>query len=156
LSVVAAGLLLGHRGPGHAMSERTERYVFGLWNVLDEILNSVLFLLIGLQLTQIKFEKNSIVFALCAIPIVLVARLFSVAAPLVVAPRSAGLMLRNAPFLTWAGVRGGISVALALSIPGSTHQPMILTATYAVVLFSILVQGATLPALARRTVGKSA
>jgi CPA1 family monovalent cation:H+ antiporter len=132
------------------MSERTQRYVFGLWEVLDEVLNAVLFLLLGLQLTQLDFQRVSIVLSLCAIPIVLLARLISVGAPVIVLPKSPNLSLGNVPFLTWAGVRGGISVALALSIPQSPAQPTILAATYAVVLFSILVQGSTLKPLARR------
>ena len=150
LSVVAAGLLLGHRGPADAMSERTQRYVFGLWEVLDEVLNAVLFLLLGLQLTQLDFQRVSIVLSVCAIPIVLLARLISVGAPVLVLPKSPNLSLGNVPFLTWAGVRGGISVALALSIPQAPAQPTILAATYAVVLFSILVQGSSLKPLARR------
>jgi CPA1 family monovalent cation:H+ antiporter len=150
LSVVAAGLLLGHRGPADAMSERTQRYVFGVWDVLDEILNAVLFLLLGLQLTQIAFEKSALALALCAVPIVLIARFISVVAPIGIMPKRLRTSLSSVPFLTWAGVRGGISVALALSIPSASAQPAILAATYAVVLFSILVQGSTLAPLARR------
>jgi CPA1 family monovalent cation:H+ antiporter len=150
LSVVAAGLLLGHRGPEDAMSERTQRYVFGVWDVLDEVLNAVLFLLLGLQLTQVAFEQGAIILAVCTIPIVLFARLVSVAAPILFMPASSKMAMRNVPFLTWAGVRGGISVALALSIPAAPAQPAILAATYAVVLFSILVQGSTLKPLARK------
>jgi monovalent cation:H+ antiporter, CPA1 family len=150
LSVVAAGLLLGHRGPADGMSERTQRHVFGLWEILDEVLNAVLFLLLGLQLTQLDFQRVSIVLSVCAIPIVLLARLISVGAPVLVLPKSPNLSISNVPFLTWAGVRGGISVALALSIPQAAAQSTILAATYAVVLFSILVQGSTLKLLARR------
>jgi CPA1 family monovalent cation:H+ antiporter len=150
LSVVAAGLLLGHQGPADAMSERTQRYVFGVWDVLDEILNAVLFLLLGLQLTQIEFDKNAFALALCAIPIVLLARFISVVAPIGIMPKRLRTSLSSVPFLTWAGVRGGISVALALSIPAASEQPAILAATYAVVLFSILVQGSTLAPLARK------
>ena len=68
LSVVAAGLLLGHRGPEDAMSERTQRYVFGFWDVLDEVLNAVLFLLLGLQLTQVAFEQGAIVLSVAPFP----------------------------------------------------------------------------------------
>lgn len=153
LSVVAAGLLLGHRGPADAMSERTQRYVFGVWNVLDEMLNSILFLLLGLQLTRVAFSAGALTLAVGAIPIVLLARLLSLAAPILVTPRLAKSAARNVPFLTWAGVRGGVSVALALSIPASDAQPIILSATYAVVLFSILVQGSTLKRVAQRLLG---
>jgi monovalent cation:H+ antiporter, CPA1 family len=151
LAMVAAGLLIGDRGPRYAMSNRTQTYLFGLWTVIDEVLNSVLFLLIGLEVLVLSLERASLTLALAAIPIVLVARLLAVAAPLPLFIRSGILSLRNVPFLTWAGVRGGISVALALSLPASEARLAILSATYGVVLFSIVVQGLTLGWVARRT-----
>jgi CPA1 family monovalent cation:H+ antiporter len=153
LSVVAAGLLIGDRGPRYAMSDRTQTYLFGLWTLIDEILNSVLFLLIGLEVLVLRFERLALVLAGAAIPVVLFGRLLAVAGPLVVFGWSKLMSVRNVPFLTWAGVRGGISVALALSVPESPAKPAILAATYAVVLFSIIVQGSTLGIVARRTVG---
>ena len=152
LSVVAAGLLIGDRGPRYAMSERTQTYVFSLWTLIDEILNSVLFLLIGLEVLVLRFKPWVLIAAAAAIPIVLVARLFAVALPPLVFAWSKLMSVRNAPFITWAGVRGGISVALALSIPESEAKPAILAATYAVVLFSIIVQGSTLGLVARKTI----
>lgn len=152
LSVVAAGLLIGDRGPRYAMSERTKTYVFGLWTLIDEILNSVLFLLIGLEVLVLRFERQALLVAVAAIPIVLAARLFAVALPPLMFAWSNLMSVRNVPFMTWAGVRGGISVALALSVPDSTAQPAILAATYAAVLFSIIVQGSTLGVVARRTI----
>jgi CPA1 family monovalent cation:H+ antiporter len=151
LSMVAAGLLIGDRGPRYAMSDRTQTYLFGLWTLIDEILNSVLFLLIGLEVLVLRFENVSFVLALAAIPIVLVGRLVAVSAPLLMFSWSATMSFRNVPFLTWAGVRGGISVALALSIPNSPARSAILSATYGVVLFSIVVQGLTLGWVAKRT-----
>ena len=153
LSVVAAGLLIGDRGPRYAMSDRTQTYLFALWTLIDEILNSVLFLLIGLEVLVLRFERLALVLAGAAIPVVLLGRLLAVAGPLVVFGWSKLMSVRNVPFLTWAGVRGGISVALALSVPESPAKPAILAATYAVVLFSIIVQGSTLGIVARRTVG---
>jgi Na+:H+ antiporter len=155
LAVVAAGLLFGERAPRDAMSERTEGYVTALWTVIDEVLNSVLFLLIGLEIVVLPFVAAAIRLALCAIPIVLIARFIAVSPPLLWPAWRSKLSVRNVPFLTWAGVRGGISVALALSLPESPHRTSILMATYAVVLFSILMQGSTLPAFARLTLQKT-
>jgi CPA1 family monovalent cation:H+ antiporter len=152
LAVVAAGLLIGDRGPRYAMSEQTQRYVFGLWTLIDEILNSVLFLLIGLEVLVLRFEPAAMLVAAAAIPIVLAGRLVAVALPPVLLGWSGIMSIHNVPFLTWAGVRGGISVALALSVPDSAAKSSILAATYAVVLFSIIIQGSTLGIVARRTV----
>jgi Na+:H+ antiporter len=152
LSMVAAGLLIGDRGPRYAMSERTQTYVFGLWTLIDEILNSVLFLLIGLEVLVLRFEPSALFVAAAAIPIVLAARLLAVALPPLLFLWTDLMSVYNVPFMTWAGVRGGISVALALSVPDSDAKPAILAATYCVVLFSIIVQGATLGLVARRTI----
>lgn len=151
LAMVAAGLLIGDKGPKFAMSDKTKTYLFGLWTVIDEILNAVLFLLIGLQVIVLRVETFSLALALLAIPIVLLARLLAVAAPLPAFIGSSLLSTRNVPFLTWAGVRGGISVALALSVPDSPDKPTILAVTYAVVLFSIIIQGSSLGYVARKT-----
>jgi CPA1 family monovalent cation:H+ antiporter len=156
LSVVAAGLLIGDRGPRYAMSDRTQTYVFALWTLIDEILNSVLFLLIGLEVLVLRFESSALLVAAAAIPIALLARVLAVAAPPIVLPWSKLMSVDNVPFLTWAGVRGGISVALALSVPDSPAKPAILAATYAVVLFSIIVQGSTLGIVARWTISPEA
>lgn len=152
LSMVAAGLLIGDRGPRYAMSEKTQTYLFGLWTLIDEILNSVLFLLIGLEVLVLRFEPWAFLAAAAAIPIVLGSRLFAVALPPLLFFRTNLMSVYNVPFMTWAGVRGGISVALALSLPDSAAKPAILAATYAVVLFSIIIQGSTLGIVARRTI----
>ena len=151
LAFVAAGLLIGERAPRYAMSENTRTYVSALWTLIDEVLNSVLFLLIGLEVLVLRFQVSGLALAACAVPIVLVARLIAVSAPVLLFRWGGSLSLGNVPFLTWAGVRGGISVALALSMPESEAKPAILAATYAVVLFTIIVQGSTLGFLARRT-----
>jgi CPA1 family monovalent cation:H+ antiporter len=153
LSMVAAGLLIGDRGPRYAMSERTQRYVFALWTVIDEILNSVLFLLIGLETLILRADLGTLLLATTAIPIVLFARFVSVGVQPLLFAWTRLLSWTNAPFLTWAGVRGGISVALALSLPDNSSKPPILAATYAVVLFSIIVQGSTLGLVTKKTVG---
>lgn len=152
LAVVAAGLLIGHRGPRDAMSDRTQTYVFGLWTLIDEILNSVLFLLIGLEVLILQFDKDALLIGAVAVPIVTAARFVAVGTPALIAWSSQLMTTRNVPFLTWAGVRGGISVALALSVPDGPAKPTILAATFAVVLFSVIVQGSTLGFVARRTI----
>lgn len=152
LAVVAAGLLIGYHGPRVAMSDRTQTYLFGLWTLIDEILNSVLFLLIGLEVLVLQFDRMAMVMAAIAIPIVLLARLIAVWFPALVFTFSSLISYRNVPFLTWAGIRGGISVALALALPESPARTAILASTYCVVLFSIIVQGSTLGFIARKTV----
>jgi CPA1 family monovalent cation:H+ antiporter len=152
LAVVSAGLLIGERAPRYAMSERTRTYVSALWTLIDEVLNSVLFLLIGLEVLVLRFEPSALGLAFAAVPIVLVARIISVSAPLIAFRWSDKLSARNVPFLTWAGLRGGISVALALALPDDPSKSAILAATYAVVLFTIVVQGSTLGIVARGTV----
>jgi CPA1 family monovalent cation:H+ antiporter len=151
LAVVAAGLLVGHRAPKDAMTDTTRRYVTTLWTLIDEILNSVLFLLIGLEVLVLTFAPGTLAIALAAIPIVLLARLIAVSAPILLFPWSKRLSMRNVPFLTWAGGRGGIAVALALALPNDPAKPVILAATYAVVLFTLIVQGSTVGLVAKRT-----
>lgn len=153
LSVVAAGLVIGSKGREDAMSKRTETYVSALWTLIDEILNAILFLLIGLEVLVVRFQTVALILAVISLPVVLGARFIAVSIPLLL-PWSNRLSARNVPFLTWAGVRGGISVALALSLPNDAAKPIILAATYAVVLFTIIVQGSTLGLVARATLTK--
>ncbi len=155
IAVVVAGLLIGNHGARFAMSAKTRQHVYNFWELTDEILNSVLFLLIGLEVMIITFNPNAAGLALLAIPIVLLARLIAIAIPI-------GLLRFKEQFtdgairiLTWAGLRGGISVALALSLPEVAYKPLILTATYAVVVFSILVQGLTVERLVRGIVDEA-
>jgi CPA1 family monovalent cation:H+ antiporter len=154
IAVVVAGVLIGNRGTMDAMSEITQRYVFGFWTLVDDILNAVLFLLIGLEILLIGFEPIFIWIALITIPLVLMARLVAVALPVTVLERWQHFVRGTIPVLTWGGIRGGISVALALSLPDSPARPYILAATYAVVLFSVIIQGLTLEGVVRRNAGK--
>ena len=151
LAVVAAGLVIADRAPRDAMSDQTQMYVSALWTLVDEVLNAVLFLLIGLEVAVLQFQPAALALGAMAVPIVLVARLIAVAAPLLMFRWGGKLSIRNVSFLTWAGVRGGISVALALSLPDDPYKSTILAATYAVVLFTIIVQGSTLSFVARAT-----
>ena len=152
IAMVVAGLLIGNQGARFAMSEKTRTAIFQFWALTDEILNSVLFLLIGLEVLVVASHWQYIGIALFAIPVVLAARLTSVALPI-------GLLSLREKFtegaitiLTWGGLRGGISVALALSLPNNEYKPIILITTYAVVVFSIIAQGLTMQNLVKRTI----
>ncbi len=150
IAVVVTGVITGNRGAHYAMSETTRTHLFDFWSLIDEILNSVLFLLIGLEVLVVRFDVSLLPLAIAAVPIVFVARLAAVAIPVTILSAKQRFVKGTIPILTWGGVRGGISVALALSIPFVVERPQILAATYAVVLFTIIVQGLTLPAVVRR------
>jgi CPA1 family monovalent cation:H+ antiporter len=152
IAVVVAGLLIGNRGPHDALSDETQRYLFGFWTLIDEVLNSVLFLLIGLEVLVLRLDPSFGWLATSAVPLVLCARLFAVSVSVLALRTSHSFVRGTIPVLTWGGLRGGISVALALSIPEVAEKSVILAATYAVVLFTIIVQGLSLRALVERVV----
>ena len=152
IAVVIAGLMIGNKGAAEAMSEHTKDYLFGFWEMIDEILNSVLFLLIGLELLVLGLVPQYAFAGLIAIPLVLVARLCAVSAPMKIIGTFKNFTKGAIPVLTWGGVRGGISVALALSLPDNEYKPLILTATYCVVVFSIIVQGLTVKKVVEKAV----
>ena len=149
VAMAVAGLIMGNQGVQYAMSDGAKDYLVKFWEVIDEILNSVLFLLIGLEAIAVWHESRIMIVAVATIPIVLLARLVSVGAPLFALSRIHNLGRGTLPILWWGGLRGGISIALALSIPQGPYQEMILASTYAVVFFSVLVQGSTIGRLAR-------
>ncbi len=152
IAMVVAGLLIGNRGPRYAMSDVTQRYLFGFWTLIDEMLNSLLFLLIGLEVLVLRFDATFAWVAVLCIPLVLVARYFAVAAPLLALRTRLEFVPGTIPVLVWGGLRGGISIALALSIPEVAEKSLILAATYTVVVFTIVVQGLSLQRLVRRVV----
>jgi len=154
IAVVVAGLLMGSRGKADAMSETTRRYLYAFWTLIDELLNSVLFLLIGLEVLVLSFALNNMWLAAAVIPIALVARFAAVALPTLALTPFTSFVRGTIPVLTWGGVRGGISIALALSIPDIPERSMILAATYSVAVFTIVVQGLTLSRLVRRYAGR--
>jgi CPA1 family monovalent cation:H+ antiporter len=152
IAVVVAGVLIGNRGLHDAMSDQTERYLFGFWTLVDEILNSVLFLLIGLEVLVLRLDPSFGWLVVVAIPLVLCARLFAVAIPVLALSANYSFTRGTIPVLTWGGLRGGISIALALSIPEGPEKSVILAATYALVLFTVVVQGLSLRAVVERVV----
>jgi len=152
IAVVVAGLMIGNKGASVAMSDHTKEYLFGFWEMIDEILNSVLFLLIGLELLVLGLVPQYAWAGLIAIPLVLLARLCAVFVPMKVIGTFKNFTKGAIPVLTWGGVRGGISVALALSLPDNEYKPLILTATYCVVVFSIIVQGLTVKTVVQKSV----
>jgi CPA1 family monovalent cation:H+ antiporter len=152
IAVVVAGLVIGERGPTHAMSETTQRYLFGFWALVDELLNAVLFLLIGLEILVIDWDLRYSWLAILVIPLALAARFISIGIPFAILRVFVRFIKGSIPVLVWGGVRGGISIALALSLPYGTERPIVLTATYAVVLFTVLVQGMTMRRVIRLTV----
>jgi CPA1 family monovalent cation:H+ antiporter len=152
IAVVVAGLLIGNQGARLAMSDKTARHVFQFWELSDEILNSILFLLIGLEVLVITPNIEFAWFAAAAIPIVLAARWISVSVPITLLAVRQQFTPGAKQVLTWGGLRGGISVALALSLPTVAYKPPILAATYAVVVFSIVVQGLTMKPLVRAVI----
>jgi CPA1 family monovalent cation:H+ antiporter len=144
IAVVVAGLLIGNPGRRFAMSDRTREHVDAFWSMVDYMLNAVLFLLIALQVFGVPAGSTAVLVGLAAIPIALIARVVSVTLPVLAMWRSGQFIRGIIPILTWSGLRGGISVAMALSLPRFPGRDYLLAATYAVVVFSILVQGLTM------------
>jgi CPA1 family monovalent cation:H+ antiporter len=151
IAVVVAGLFVGNSGREFAMSETTREHVDTFWELVDEILNVVLFLLIGLELLVLPIEREWLVAGVLAIPIVLSARWVSIAG--IIGPLSwmTAQSKGSISVLTWGGLRGAISVAMALSLPANDSRSLVLTLTYFVVVFSILVQGLTVGRVIRMT-----
>lgn len=150
IAVVVAGILIGNRGAQDAMSDLTQRYVFGFWQLVDEILNSVLFLLIGLEVLVVSFDLGYVWLSIASIPLVLLARFLAVATPVFALQTRQKFASGTIAVLTWGGLRGGISIALALSLPEVPEKPVLLAATYAVVVFTIVVQGLSLRSVVSR------
>ncbi len=150
IAVVTSGLLIGNRGRTFAMSDQVADYLEKFWELLDEILNAVLFLLIGVEILVLTFHRSHVLAGLIMIVIVLLARLISVAVPISLLRMKREFSPGVVRILTWAGLRGGISVALVLSLPPIEEKPLLLICTYIVVLFSILVQGMTIKKVLRK------
>jgi CPA1 family monovalent cation:H+ antiporter len=151
LAMVAAGLVIGHEKiRARAMSEETEKYVDMFWELLDMLLNTVLFVLIGMEILLLSYENSYLLIGILAIPIVLLGRYLSLILPIRFFRKRLDFVPNTQLVMTWGGLRGGISIALALGLADSIQRDMLVFITYVVVVFSILVQGLTLEKLVRK------
>lgn len=152
ISVVIAGIFIGNRGAPRAMSDQTRTYFFGFWRLTDYMLNGILFTLLGLEVLILHLRLDIVLNGLLAIPIVLCVRYLSVRIATVLLGSWLEFGKGTSVILTWSAIRGAISAALALALPQSDARPYILAGTYAVIVFSIIVQTLTLPPLVRKMV----
>ncbi len=150
LAMVAAGIIVGNPGKENAMSHATAEYIDKFWELIDEFLNAILFVFIGLQLLIVKFDTIYIICGCVSIVVVLIARFISVFLPVQLIRSKEKITKRTVLLLTWGGLRGGISIALALSLQSTMQKDLWVTLTYFVVAFSILVQGLTIGKLASK------
>ena len=151
IAVVVAGLLIGNKGRKFAMSEKTRLHLDNFWELIDEILNAILFVLIGLEVLVLSFEIQYLWAGLIMIPVTLLARFISVGTPVAIMKLRTTFTPRIIRILTWGGLRGGISIALVLTLPASEYREVLLVVTYIIVIFSIIVQGLTVERLIKKT-----
>lgn len=157
--MVVTGLIVGNDGRENAMSDTTRQHVDLFWELIDEILNAILFVLVGLRVVTIRFPVSNVMAVLAgvgAVAVTLLARWLTVGLPTIALGKRMRLPAGSAAILTWGGFAGGISIALALAVPPGRHQQTILALTYCVVAFSILVQGRSFGSLAKRWLGARA
>jgi len=150
LAVVVAGIFLGNKAPVIAWSETTHTYVEKFWELIDVLLNAVLFVLIGLELLVISTNGMYLLYGLIAIPMALLARYVALAGPIALFKNKLDFIPKTNLIMTWGGIRGGISIALALSLAPQMHRELFLTITYVIVVFSIIVQGLSIGPLVKR------
>lgn len=150
LAMVVAGLFIGNKGALEAMSEETNDYIHKFWEMVDEIFNAILFVLIGLELLIIPFELSFLFVGLIAILIIILARLLSLIIPSYIFRFKYEFPKSTFILMTWGGLRGGISIALALSLTEGMQRNLIVSVTYIIVLFSIIVQGLSLERVVKR------
>ncbi|SHE73138.1 sodium/proton antiporter, CPA1 family [Arenibacter palladensis] len=151
LAMVTAGLVVGNdKVRNAAMSETTETYVDKFWELLDILLNTILFVLIGMEILVLTIELNYFIAGLIAIPVVLACRYLSLLLPINFFKKKLDFVPNTNIIMTWGGLRGGISIALALGLTAEMHRDLFLVITYVVVVFSILVQGLTVEKLVKR------
>lgn len=150
IAIVVAGLLIGNSGRRFAMSDKTRQNLDTFWELVDEVLNAILFVLIGLEILVLAYNPEYLWAGLIMVPVTLLARFISVGVPISLMKKRRAFTPRTIRILTWGGLRGGISIALALSLPAGVEREAILAITYIVVVFSILVQGLTVGKLVVR------
>lgn len=150
LAMVAAGLVIGNHGRRFAMSDHTREHLDTFWKLVDEMLNAVLFVMIGLEVLVLSFDVRLLTAGLLAIPLVLAVRFAAVGLGVSLLRRRKTFSPHAVKIMAWGGIRGGISVALALSLPAGPEREVILAVTYTVVVFSILVQGPSVAPLVKK------
>jgi len=155
LAMVIVGLMIGNPGRAFAMSETTRRYLDMFWELIDEILNAVLFVLIGMEVLLIDLSARASLAACVGVAVTLFARLCTVGIPVAALPGAFRLPAGAWRILSWGGLRGGISVALVLSLPAGAERDVLLALTYGVVVFSVLGQGLTIGSVVRRSLVSS-
>lgn len=153
--MLVAGLMTGNGGGALAMSDSTRHHVDMFWELIDEMLNAVLFVLIGMEVLLISFSGPLLLGGAVAIGMTLLARSLTVGLPVAWLPTLFKLPAGSARVLVWGGLRGGISVALALSLPAGPERNIVLALTYAVVVFSILAQGLSIGHVIRSALAHS-
>ena len=149
IAIVVAGLLIGNKGRKYAMSDKTREHLDNFWELIDEILNAMLFVLIGLEVLVLSFKLEYLIAGLIMIPVVLLIRFISVGVPVSLMKLRQSFTPKIIRILTWGGLRGGISIALVLTLPPGEYREELLVITYVIVVFSILVQGLTVGKLVR-------
>jgi len=155
LAMVTAGLYVGNDTVRHsAMSKVTENYVDKFWELIDILLNTILFVLIGMEILVLSFETSYFISGLLAVPLILICRYLSLILPVKFFEKKLDFVPRTNLIMTWGGLRGGISIALALGLTQEMYRDLFLVITYIVVVFSILVQGLTLGKLVRKVTHK--
>lgn len=150
LAIVVAGLFIGNKSPEIAWSETTQGYVDKFWELIDVFLNAILFVLIGFELLIVSVETSYIIFGLITIPVALLARYIALSGPIALFQKKLDFSPKTGLLMTWGGIRGGISIALALSLEPQMSREFFLTVTYIIVVFSIIGQGLTLGPLVKR------
>jgi len=151
LAMVVAGLIVGNETVrSSAMSEVTEKYVDKFWELIDILLNAILFVLIGMEMLVLVFDDKYLLSGLIAIPIVLICRYISLFLPINIFKKKLDFVPKTNLIMTWGGLRGGISIALALGLTAEMHRNLFLVITYVVVVFSIIVQGLTVGKLVKK------
>jgi CPA1 family monovalent cation:H+ antiporter len=148
--MVFAGLITGNKGTEYAMSDTTQDYLLKFWEVLDEILNALLFMLVGLEIIIVNFQFKYIFIGLIIAILLLVIRYISLWIPAKVFRFKSSLEDHTLGIMTWGGLRGGISIALALSLPNQPYKSILVPVTFVIVIFSVLVQGTTIGKLVKK------
>jgi CPA1 family monovalent cation:H+ antiporter len=156
IAVVSAGLCISSPSPRFGITAKVRTVLVSFWTLLDQLMNTTLFLLVGLQILGLVIQPMELIPLAFAVPLAVIARAVSVAVPLIFVHESLTDKFRDVAVLTWAGLRGGISIALALSLPASPWRTDLLVVTYAVVVFTIVVQGLTMPGFLRKAYGAKA